>query len=173
MDGIPRNSCFGPVGGGRMFRAPDGLSGDPVRLGRPGHARRQPPGPVQRRAAARGSALRRSPPSIVLGVLGGSAPSSSTPSHRRQHGLAVSLKPLHGWLTRRIRCNNLHRRSSFSLSSFERRAVPACAVLLAERDQLPVAHAGLTRGVGEQQQPEQTGHLRLLWGRRSSNATTT
>ena len=41
-------------------------------------------------------------------------------------------------------------------------AVPAGVILLAERDQLPIPHAGLTPGLGEQQQPEQTGHLRLL-----------
>src|SRR5205814_10666694 len=39
----------------------------------------------------------------------------------------------------------------------DQRAVPAGAVLLIERDQLPVAYAGLTPGLGEQQQPEQTG----------------
>ncbi|GAA2219947.1 hypothetical protein GCM10010429_53360 [Micromonospora olivasterospora] len=44
----------------------------------------------------------------------------------------------------------------------DQRAVPAGAVLFIERDQLPIPHACLTPGVGEHQQAEETGHLRLL-----------
>ena len=40
--------------------------------------------------------------------------------------------------------------------------IPRPAVLLVEGDQLLVPDAGLAPGVGEQQQPEQAGHLRLL-----------
>ena len=44
----------------------------------------------------------------------------------------------------------------------DQRAVPAGTVLLVERDQLPIPHTGLTPGLDEHQQPEQTGHLRLV-----------
>ncbi len=41
-------------------------------------------------------------------------------------------------------------------------AVPAGAVLLVERDQLPVAHPGLAPRLDEHHQREQAGHLRLV-----------
>ncbi len=44
----------------------------------------------------------------------------------------------------------------------DQRAIPAGAVLLGERHQLPVPYAGRAPGLGQQLQPEQAGHLRFL-----------
>jgi hypothetical protein len=49
-----------------------------------------------------------------------------------------------------------------SVTLGDQRAVPAAALLLVERDELSVSHAGLAAGVGEHLQREQTGHLRFV-----------